>query len=114
MLCKTYDESLQKQWIYSVFFFALPIAVTQLKHQNTEYLANLRYILEFLEKNENLEMFTSKQEILRSNGRTRDNLSKQESPIQNGRVEMYVIAILLKDTKSVTEAWILSAPSLWT
>ena len=35
MLCKTYDESLQKQWIYSVFF-ALPIAVTQLKHQKTK------------------------------------------------------------------------------
>ena len=34
-------------------------------------------------------MFPSKQEILRSNGTTGDNLSKWESPIQNERVGMY-------------------------
>ena len=34
-------------------------------------------------------MFPSKREISRSNGRTGDNLSKQESPVQNGRVGMY-------------------------
>ena len=33
-----------------------------------------------------LDIFTSKREISRSNGRTGDKLSKQESPIQNGRV----------------------------
>ena len=64
-------------WIYSVFF-TLPIAVTQLKHQK-------------IEKIENLQMFPSKREISRSNGRTGDNLSKQESPFQNGRVRTYAL-----------------------
>ena len=39
-------------------------------------------------------MFPSKLEISRSNGRTRNGLSKRESPVQNGRVGMYG---LLKD-----------------
>ena len=69
-------------WIYSVFF-ALPIAVTHLKHQRR---SNLQYILEFLQKIENLDMFSSKREISRSNPRTGDNLSKRDSPVQKGRV----------------------------
>ena len=79
-------------WIYSVFF-ALPIAVTHLKHQRR---SNLQYILEFLQKIENLDMFPSKREILRSNRRTGDNLSKWEYPVQNGRVETYAEILLLK------------------
>ena len=47
------------------------------------------YILELLQKIENLEMFPSKREILRSNGRTGDNLSKWDSPAQNGRIDTY-------------------------
>ena len=35
-------------------------------------------------------MFSSKREISKSNGRTGDNLSKRESPVQKGRVGMYV------------------------
>ena len=35
-------------------------------------------------------MFPSKREISRSNGRTEDNLSKRESPVQNGRIGKYV------------------------
>ena len=34
-------------------------------------------------------MFPSKREISRSDGRTGDNLSERESPIQNGRVGTY-------------------------
>ena len=34
-------------------------------------------------------MFPSKREISRSNGKTGDNLSKRESPVQNGRFGMY-------------------------
>ena len=54
--------------------------------------------MEFLQKNENLDMFPSKQEISRSNGRAGDNPSKQESPIQNERVGTYAkdIAQLLR------------------
>ena len=36
-------------------------------------------------KIENLDMFPSNREILRSNGRTGDNLSKLESPVQNSK-----------------------------
>ena len=79
MLCKTYDESLQKQWIYSVFF-ALSIVVTQLKHQKT---SNLQYILEFLEKNEIWRCFPQ-------NGRFQDQTGGQETTSQNRRVGMYV------------------------
>ena len=45
--------------------------------------------MEFFQKIENLDKFPSKQEILRSNGRTGDNLSKRESPVQNKRVGTY-------------------------
>ena len=74
-------------WIYSVFF-ALPIAATQLKHQKTKWLD----ISEFLQKIENLDIFPSKREISRWNGRTGDNFSKRESPVQNGRFGKYVQA----------------------
>ena len=53
--------------------------------------------MEFLEKTENLQMFPSKREISRSNGRTGDNLSKRESPVQNGRVGMYVLPKIWND-----------------
>ena len=46
-------------------------------------------MLGFLQKIENLDMFPSKREISRSNRRTRDNLSKRESSIQNWRVGKY-------------------------
>ena len=51
--------------------------------------------MELLEKIENLQMFPSKWEILRSNGRTGDNFSKRESPVQNRRVGMYASGLLL-------------------
>ena len=51
-------------------------------------------MLEFLQKIENLDMFLSKLEISSSNGRTGDNLSKRESPLQNGRVGAYDIVVL--------------------
>ena len=34
-------------------------------------------------------MFPSKQDISRSNGRMGDNLSRRETPVQNGRVGTY-------------------------
>ena len=76
ILCKTYDKSLQKQVVNMDLqcSFWIPIAVTQL----TKRRSNLRYILEFLQKTENLDMFPSKREISRSNRRTGDNLSKRE------------------------------------
>ena len=77
-------------WIYRVFF-ALPIAVTQLKHQKT--------------------LFPSEREILRSNGRTRDNLSKRESPVQNGSVGTYVrskfLSIPPKKIRTPVVFWLL-------
>ena len=79
-------------WIYSVFL-ALPMAVTQL---NTRRQSTLRYILEFLQKIEDLDMFPSKRQISGSNGRTGDNLSKRESPVQNGRVGTYAFLFGLK------------------
>ena len=51
----------------------------------------MRHIWEFLQKIENLDMFPSKREIWRLNGRTGDSVSKRESPVQNGRVGTYVI-----------------------
>ena len=45
--------------------------------------------MEFLQKIENLDMFPSKRDISRSNGRTGDNLSKRESPVQNRKVGTY-------------------------
>ena len=43
----------------------------------------------FYKKNKNLDMFSSKREISRSDGRTGDNVSKRESAVQNGRVGTY-------------------------
>ena len=50
--------------------------------------------MEFLEKIENLQMFPSKREISRSNRRTGDNLSKRESPVQNGRVGCMLFVLI--------------------
>ena len=56
----------------------------------------------FYKKIENFDKFPSKQEILRSNERTGDNLSKQESPVQNGRVGICEIRISFISCKIVT------------
>ena len=45
--------------------------------------------MKFLQKIEDFDMFPSKQDISRSNGRMGDNLSKRETPVQNGRVGTY-------------------------
>ena len=46
-------------------------------------------------KLKNLDMFPPKWEILRSNKRTGDNLSKQESPVQNRRVGIYCMCLYM-------------------
>ena len=90
MFCKTYDESLQKQAVNMDLQCILYIANSSYTVKTPKDESNLQHILEFLEKNENLQMFPSKQEISKSNRRTGDNLSEQESPVQNRRVGMYV------------------------
>ena len=62
--------------------------------------------MEFLEKIENLQMFPSKREISRSNGRTGDSLSKRESPVQNGRVGMYAnVHFSLHNFRHIVSYW---------
>ena len=80
-------------WAYSVFF-ALSIVVMQLKHQKTKVTSSFGVLIAIhigiFTKNSNLDMFSSKKrEMLRSNGRMGDNLSKRKSPVQNGRVRTY-------------------------
>ena len=70
------------------YFFAIFQRITA-KTSWISIYSNLRYVLEFLQKIENLDMFPSKREISRSNGRMEDNLSKRESPVQNGKVGTY-------------------------
>ena len=53
-------------------------------------------------------MFPSEREISRSNGKTGDNLSKPESPVQNGRVGTYA-----NDTKKSHFAYKTVANSLY-
>ena len=89
MLCKTFDKSLQKQAVNMDLQCILCIANSSYAVKTPKRRSNLWYILEFLEKIENLEMFPSKREISRSNGMMGNNLSKQESPVQKGRVGMY-------------------------
>ena len=47
-------------------------------------------------------MFPSKREISRSNRRTGDNLSKRESPVQNGRVGTYARDSCINHLLSIT------------
>ena len=60
---------------------------------------------EFLQKIENLDMFRSKREISRLNGRTGDNFSKWESPVQNLRVGTYVVVFAFLSSTVEVGRW---------
>ena len=68
------------------------LSLMKARLKNTKRWSKLRRILEFLQKIESSEMFLSKREILRSNGRTGDNLPKRECPAKNRRVGTYGVS----------------------
>ena len=102
ILCKTYDESLQKQAVNMDVQCIICIANSIYTVEIAKDKVTCDTYWKFYKKIENFDKFPSKQEILRSNERTGDNLSKQESPVQNGRVGICEIRISFISCKIVT------------
>ena len=86
ILCKTYQESLQKQAVNMDLQCILCIAnsICAIKTPKDDVTCDTYW---------KFYMFPSKREILRSYGKTGDNFSKWESPVQNGRVGTYGFAL---------------------
>ena len=89
ILCKTYDESLQKQVANMHLQCILCIANSSYAVKTPKDEVTCGTYWNFYKQIENFNMFPSKREISRSNGRTADNLSTRESPVQNGTVVTY-------------------------